>query len=182
VKGVESRKRISPSATLHPLMFSMPRYFFFLTNYPKCTRSGKDILEHYRQRGTFEDRSGEFNAVLGPHLSQIDCWKNDVSLTMALLAFNLSSFLRLELEAARQGSWDLVRFRDCVLKAGGRIVKHSSRLIVKLAKAVSTFWSILSARIARWRLPTTYPTRKGPQPRSWMPPPAHAHLELVYRE
>jgi hypothetical protein len=103
-------------------------------------------------------------------------------LIMALLAFNLSSFLRLELEAAHHGSWDLVRFRDCVLKAGGRIVKHGSRLVVKLAKAVSTFWSTLSTRVARWKLPTTFPTRKGPQPRRWMPPPAHAHLELVFRE
>jgi hypothetical protein len=63
---------------------------------------------------------------------------------MALLAFNLSSLLRLELEAAHGGSWDLVRFRDCVLKAGGRIVKHGNRLVVKLAKAVSAFWSTAS--------------------------------------
>ena len=164
------------------LLFEMPHYFFLITNHPRSTRSGWNILKHYRQRGTFEDRLSEFNTVLGPHLSQDDCWKNDVSLVMALLAFNLSSFLRLELEAARQGSWDLVRFRDCVLKAGGRIVKHGNRLVVKLAKAVSTFWSTLSARVARWRLPTTFPTRKGPQPRSWMPPPAHAHSELVFRE
>jgi len=164
------------------LLFDMPRYFFLLTNYPRSTRSGGAILQHYRQRGTFEDRLSEFNTVLGPHLSQIDCWKNDMNLVLALLAFNLSSFLRLELEAARNGSWDLVRFRDCVLKAGGRVVKHGNRLVVKLANAVSTSWSILSARIARWRFPNTYPQRKGPRPRSWMPPPAHAHLELVHRE
>jgi hypothetical protein len=164
------------------LLFDMPRYFFLLTNYPRSTRSGWDILQHYRQRGTFEDRLSEFNNVLGPHLSQDDCWKNDVTMIMALLAFNLSSFLRLELEAAHQGSWDLSRFRDCVLKAGGRIVKRANRLIVKLARAVSNFWSTLSARISHWRLPTTYPTRNGPQPRRWMPPPAHAHLELVHRE
>ncbi len=164
------------------LLFDMPRYFFLLTNHPRSTRSGWDILQHYRQRGTFEDRLGEFNTVLGPHLSQQDCWKNDVNLVMALLAFNLSSFLRSELEAAHHGSWDLVRFRDCVLKAGGRVVKHGSRLVVKLAKAVANFWSTLSARIARWRLPASYPTRIGPQPRSWMPPPAHAHLEMTYRE
>ncbi len=164
------------------LLFDMPRYFFLVTNHPRTTRSGRNLLGHYRQRGTFEDRLSEFNAILGPHLSQSDCWKNDVSLVMALLAFNLSSLLRLELEAAHGGSWDLVRFRDCVLKAGGRVVKHGNRLVVKLAKAVSAFWSTLSARVARWRLPTTYPTRTGPQPRSWMPPPAHAHLELVHRE
>ena len=164
------------------LLFDMPRYFFLLTNYPRSMRSGWDVLQHYRQRGTFEDRLSEFNDVLGPHLSQNDCWKNDASLIMALLAFNLSSFLRLELEAVHQGSWDLSRFRDCVLKAGGRIVKHANRLIVKLAKAVSNFWSTLSERISHWRLPTTYPTCKGPQPRRWMPPPTHAHLELVHRE
>jgi len=164
------------------LLFDMPRYFFLLTNHPKSTRSGWNILQHYRQRGTFEDRLSEFNTVLGPHLSQLDCWKNDVNLIMALLAFNSSSILRLELEAAHGGSWDLGRFRDCVLKAGGRIVKHGNRLIVKLANAVSIFWSTLSARIAQWKLPAHYPTRHGPTSRNWMPPPTHAHLELVHRE
>jgi len=46
-----------------------PRYFFLVTNWPPTLRSGEDLLAHYRKRGTFEDRLGEFNAAIGPHLS-----------------------------------------------------------------------------------------------------------------
>jgi hypothetical protein len=164
------------------LLFDMPRYFFLLTSYPKTVRSGLQILEHYRQRGTFEDRLSEFNVVLGPHLSQSDFGKNQVSLWLALLAFNLSSFLRLELEEANCAGWDLTRFRDYVLKAGARIVKRGRRLIVRVAKAVSAFWQKVSSRIASWKLPTSYAQARGPQHRDWMPPPDHAHLDLNYRE
>lgn len=164
------------------LLFDMPRYFFLITNYPKSTRTGLEALETYRQRGTFEDRLSEFNTVLGPHLSQSQFGRNEVSLWLALLAFNLSSFLRIELEEANRSSWDLIRFRECVLKAGGRVIRHARQLIIKITQAVSDFWSTLSARIARWELPTSYAQPDGPRRRPWVPPPKHAHLDLVYRE
>lgn len=130
---------------------------YLLDSLPISSLPDHGPLDRFGGSGTFEDRLSEFNAVLGPHLSQNDCWKNDASLVMALLAFTLSSLLSLELEASHGGSWDLVRHRDCVMKAGGRITKHGHRMVVKLAKALSAFWSTLSARVARWRLPITYP-------------------------
>ena len=160
----------------------MPEYFFLVTNYPPKRRSGEALLEHYRQRGTFEDRLGEFNQVIGPHLSQADFAENEVTFLLALLSYNLSSYLRLELEADAGGCWDLGRFRDYVLKAGGRVVKHSGRLVMYVAGAVSGFWSRLASCLCGWRLPGSFRSPCGPRPRPWMPPPRHAHLHLVLRE
>jgi hypothetical protein len=39
-----------------------PRHFFLGTTWSDAERSGVELLEHYRARGTFEDRIGEFNA------------------------------------------------------------------------------------------------------------------------
>lgn len=166
----------------HGLLFDMPRYFFLITNYSKSERTGQEALDMYRQRGTFEDRLAEFNTVLGPHLSHSEFGKNQISLWLALLAFNLASFLRIELERANGTGWDLIRFRECVLKAGGRVARHSRRLTIKVTQAISSFWSTLSTRIARWKLPPTFAQPSGPRRRPWVPPPRHAHLTLVYRD
>ena len=42
-----------------------PHYFFLVTNWQAERRSAWGLVEHYRKRGTFEDRLGEFNAVKG---------------------------------------------------------------------------------------------------------------------
>ena len=49
----------------------LPDYFFLVTNWPETQRSGQELLAHYRRRGTFEDRFGEFNGAIGPNLSRI---------------------------------------------------------------------------------------------------------------
>ena len=46
----------------------LPHYFFLVTNWTKTLRGGEEVLAHYRKRGTFEDRLGEFNEVIGPRL------------------------------------------------------------------------------------------------------------------
>jgi len=83
----------------------LPRYFFLITNWPKTLRSGEEVLAHYRKRGTFEDRLGEFNEVIGPHLSSREFVENEVTMLLAMLAFNMTTMLRNELEAALGGSW-----------------------------------------------------------------------------
>ena len=42
----------------------LPDYFFLVTNRPAEEISGEASLAHYRRRGTFEDRLGEFNAEI----------------------------------------------------------------------------------------------------------------------
>jgi hypothetical protein len=158
-----------------------PRHFFLVTNYPREQLAGEEAVEHYRQRGTFEDRVGEFNQAIGVHLSSPDFAANEALFLLALLAFNLASFLRLEMEEAGGGCWSLERFRDVVLKTGGRLVKHGRRLVLRIAQASQTFWECLSRRLRRWKFPASLPPPAGPQPRVWMPAPPHAHRTLVHR-
>jgi Transposase DDE domain group 1 len=159
-----------------------PDYFFLVTNYDEQQRDGPTILEHYRRRGTFEDRFGEFNQALGAQLSSPQFHENEATFLLCLLAFNLTNLLREELEDSLGSCWDLKRFRNYVLKAGGRVVKHSRRLVMHLAQAVVQFWSRVTDRIAGWRLAPRFGRVRGPTARAGRPPPRHAHLSEVLRD
>jgi hypothetical protein len=163
-------------------LFLEPDYFFLVAGWKEEELSGEAALEHYRKRGTFEDRLGEFNQALGTQLSSPEFRENEATFLLCLLAFNLSNMLRGELEDSLGGCWDLTRFRNYVLKAGGRVTKHSQRLIVHLAQAVVGFWERLVARISSWRLAPRFPLPRGPTRCEWRKPPCHAHLTEVLRD
>ncbi|HUU22069.1 MAG TPA: IS1380 family transposase [Phycisphaerae bacterium] len=164
-----------------------PRYFFLVTNWSAERRSAWDLLEHYRKRGTFEDRLGEFNAVIGPGLPAESFVANEASLLLKLLAFNLAGMIRGELEDSSGNGWDLRRVQQTVLKAGARVVEHAQRLIVDVAAAAGVLWARVLDRVGRWWRDEAWGRdaagrRAGPRPRPWVAPPAHAHLCLVLRE
>jgi len=160
----------------------LPRYFFLITNWPKALRSGEETLANYRKRGTFEDRLGEFNAVIGPHLSSREFVENEVTMLLALLAFNIASMLRNEFEDALGGCWDLHRFQQSVLRAGGRVVKHARRVWLHVEESVGSFWRVMTNRIGQLRLASRWSSPQGASHRDWVPPPSHAHLSLVLRD
>jgi hypothetical protein len=160
----------------------LPRYFFLISNWSKTVRSGEEVLAHYRKRGTFEDRLGEFNEVIGPHLSSREFVENEVTLLLALLAFNMTSMLRNEFEDALGGCWDLHRFQQSVLRAGGRVLKHSRRLWLHVEQGVASFWRIITGRIGQLRLASRWNSPRGARHRDWVPPPSHAHQTLVLRD
>ncbi len=160
----------------------LPRYFFLVTNWPKTLRSGEELLAHYRKRGTFEYRLCEFNEVIGPHLSSREFVENEVTMLLALLAFNVTSMLRNEFEDALGGCWDLHRFQQTVLRAGGRVVKHARRLWLHVEESVGPFWKVMTQRIAQLRLAPRWTKPRGARHRDYVPPPAHAHLALVLRD
>ena len=160
----------------------LPHYFFLVTNWPATTKSGKELLEHYRRRGTFEDRLGEFNEAIGPYLSSAEFVENEVTMLLALLAFNLTTMLRNEFEDALGGCWDLHRFQQTVLRAGGRVVKGARRLQLQIEESVGHFWTILTNRISKLRLASLWEPPHGARSRSYTPPPEHAHLSLVLRD
>jgi hypothetical protein len=160
----------------------LPDYFFLVTNHPVERVPGENILAKYRGRGTFEDRLGEFRGVIDPKLSSPSFAENEALLLVTLLAFNLANMLRCELESSAGSCWDLGRFQKSVLKAGGRVVKHSGKLLLDLAQAVIPLWQRLITCLQRWRFPGTLPAPRGPRARAYMPPPAHAFLAEVLRE
>jgi hypothetical protein len=158
----------------------LPHYFFLVTNRSVEKIGGEAALAHYRNRGTFEDRLGEFNATVGPRLSSPQFEENEATLLLALLAFNLASLLRGELEDGTGGCWDLGRFQRSVLKAGARVVKGSRRLLVDLAEAVVPLWESVLNRLRRWELPVRL-RHRGPACRIWIPQPPHAFVREVLR-
>ena len=158
-----------------------PRYFFLVTNWRPEQKDSWALLEHYRKRGTFEDRLGEFNAVIGNGLSAESFAANEASLLLKLLAYNLAGMLRGELEDASGTGWDLKRVQQTVLKVGARVVQHGGRLFVDVARAAGVLWGRLLERVNRWWRDEAW-GRRGPRRRRWVAPPAHAHLCLVLRE
>jgi hypothetical protein len=163
-------------------LFLEPDYFFLVTSYSAEQRPAEERLEHYRQRGTFEDRLGEFRQWIGPKLSSPDFATNEATLLLSLLAFNLANMLRCELEDGAGACWDLGRFQKSALKAGGRIAKRANRVFVYLAAAVVPLWEQLVARLRQWRLPKRFPAPRPPAYRPFIPPPRHAFLTRVIRE
>jgi DDE family transposase len=159
----------------------LPDYFFLVAGWKVEELDGPAALEHYRQRGTFEDRLGEFQQAIRPHLSHDDFQANEALLRLSLLAFNLASTLRIEYEAAAGSCFDLGRFQRDVLKAGGRVVKSAHRLKMYVARVVAPFWERLIACLHRWKLPTRFPPLRGARARVWLPPPRHAFLHEVRR-
>jgi hypothetical protein len=159
----------------------LPDYFFLVVGWKAEELDGPAALAHYRRRGTFEDRIGEFQQAIGPHLSHDEFAANEALLRLSLLAFNLASTLRIEYEASAGSCCDLGRFQRDVLKAGGRVVKHARRLVMHVARVVLPFWERLVDCLSRWKLPGRFPTPRGPRVRAWMPPPRHAFLREVRR-
>jgi len=163
-------------------LFLEPDYFFLITNHDQEKKDGEACLAHYRKRGTFEDRLGEFNQTVGSQLSSPKFHENEATFLLCLLAYNLTNMLRGELETSLGGCWDLKRFRNYVLKSGGRVAKHSRRLFVHLSQSVVRFWDRLVERISDWRPAARFPRVRGPTSQVWRPPPRHAHLSEVLRD
>jgi len=158
-----------------------PHAFFLVTNWRIEQRDGWALVEHYRRRGTFEDRLGEFNGAIGNGLSADSFEANEASLLLKLLAFNLAGMLRGELEDASGCGWNLKRVQRTVLKAGARVVAHGRRVLVDVARAAGVLWGRLLERVQRWWRDAAWGQR-GPRRRRWVAPPTHAHLCLVLRE
>ena len=159
----------------------LPTHFFLVVGWQPEELDGPAALTHYRQRGTFEDRIGEFQQAIRPRLSHDDFQANEALLRLALLAFNLASMLRIEYEGDAGSCFDLARFQRDVLKAGGRVVKRAGRLVLQVAQVVLPFWQRLVACLDRWKLPPRFPTPRGGYYRPWRPPPRHAFQTEVRR-
>jgi len=159
----------------------IPKYFFLVTNQSENTKDANELLDHYRQRGTFEDRIGEFNQAIAARLSSPTFAENEAMLLLSLLAFNLLAILRGEMESTSPNGWDLSRLQRTVLKAGARMVKGGRRIWFDVAAAVAPFWERLARRMRRWCWPDHWKLPFQPKSREYMPPPPHAHLSLVLR-
>lgn len=162
-----------------------PHHFCIVTNWPVERFSAGKLLTHYRRRGTFEDRLGEWN-TLGVNLSQDSFPKNEVTLLLSMLAFNLLEILRGEMESARDprenppqaSGWDMSRFRNIMLKVGGKLSRGGRRLWLDIAEGLAPLWQTLLARLGKLR-----PMQSTIQPATstFTPLPKHAYRSFTPR-
>jgi hypothetical protein len=158
-----------------------PDYFFLVVGWKQEDLSADAALAHYRPRGTFEDRIGEFNQAIGPSLSSPNFEANEATFLLSLLAFNMANMLRLEMEDGAGSCWSLGRFQRDVLKAGARVTKGARRLMLNVAQAVLPLWNVVVKRIAAWQLPDSFTSPLGAYAHAWTPPPAHAFMSDTRR-
>ena len=152
-----------------------PDYFFLVTSWPKAQRDPYALLDHYRQRGTFEDRYGEMNQSLRARFSSPAFAENEATMLLSFLAYNLAETLRRETELATGNGWDLGRFQRTVLHVGARLAKGSHQLRFLLMRSFASIWKTVAARIGRWKHSLA---KRIPRGRPLAPPPAHAWLSF----
>jgi len=160
----------------------MPRHFFLVTSWSYEQRTAAELLEHYRRRGTFEDRIGELSQSIAPRLSSPSFEENEVHLLVSLLAHNMLSILRGELECRSGNGWDVARVQRTVLKTAVRVTRAGRRLLIDVALPAVALWNGLMARMRRWTRPSWLPAPVLARWRKWIPPPRHAHLVPVLKE
>jgi len=190
MKRPPGRRPLEPRMWLHPLDYradswDRPRRvvlvvqereddllldrFFLVTSLRPEEMSRREVLEHYRQRGTAEGHMGELKDVLAPALSSTNRpkshWRgrkpqraseavdafacNEVRLLISVLAYQLMHIARRAMARATGTGWSLRRLRERVLRAGARLVLSGRRMTLALSSSAAPFWALLWPRIAR---------------------------------
>jgi len=134
-------------------------------------RRGTTLLEHYRQRGTFEGHLGEFKDAFDPALSSSPRVKahyrgcepaqrypsrnafacNEALLLLHALAFNLANVGREGLQQATGWGWTIRSFREHVLKTPARMLLHARRAVVVINDIAAYYWRGLARFVATLR-------------------------------
>src|SRR3954454_24944444 len=122
------------------------------------------------QRWWMEGHFGELMDVLAPTLSSTQRTKSryrdnplptlptgidaaarhEAILLLHLLAYELMHAGRRAMELATHTGWSLRRFRERVLRVGGRVLLHARRVTLVVAQTAAGFWSALWPRFERF--------------------------------
>jgi hypothetical protein len=138
-------------------------HFWLITSWTSAERSGEDLLEMYRQRGTAEGHMGELMSVLNPALSSAERPKtvyaghepevlsatvdsfgvNEMRLLLNAWAYETMHVGRVLMEQATGDGWSLQRFRDQLLKVAARVQLKSNYVRIAIASGAAHLWSAL---------------------------------------
>jgi hypothetical protein len=144
-------------------------HFWLITSLSVTAMPAVALLEHYRQRGTAEGLFGELMDVLAPALSSaprtkrhyrgrplpslptgLDAFaRNEALLLLHMLAYEVLHTGRCVLESASKTGWSLRRFRERVLRVGGRVVVHARRATLVITETAAHHWAMLWPRFER---------------------------------
>jgi hypothetical protein len=150
-------------------------HFWRLTSLSAAAVPAAELLAHYRQRGTAEGHFGELMDVLAPALSSTPRSKrhyrgsplpalptsldavarNEALLLLHLMAYELMHAGRRMMEIATGTGWSLRRFRERVLRLGGRVLIHARRITLVIAETAARHWATLWPRFERCAWPGT---------------------------
>jgi len=129
-----------------------PRVGFIVTNlnYPP-----KGIVRFYSGRGTAEQWIKEGKYAL--NWTRLSCHKfvaNQVRLALFVLAYNLGNFMRRFTLPEAMKHWSLTSLQTRLIKTGGRLVRHTRRLVFQLAEVLVSREMLagMLERIGRLRL------------------------------
>ena len=109
-----------------------PRVGFIVTN---MTAGPEGVVRFYNGRGTAEQWIKEGKYAL--NWTRLSCHRfvaNRVRLSLFVLAYNLGNFLRRLCLPKAVKHWSLRSVQVKLIKMGGRLVRHSRRLIFQLAE------------------------------------------------
>ena len=139
-----------------------PDYFFLVTNFGKKKMSGRQLLDFYRQRGTFEALLGEFKHTIAPKFSSLLFETNEAHLLLFGLSYNLMRIMALmskpqpiqsETGVKSIEAYDpiprLSTVRDMLLKVAGRLIRSGRKLIFDVPKTAILWWSRFFHRLER---------------------------------
>jgi hypothetical protein len=118
--------------------------FFLCTNQSRRRATQAQLLSHYRQRGCAEARIGEFVGQVLPNLSSHTHDRNEATLRLAALAYQVMHALRRRLETQQQRGLSLRRLRERVLSMSARCVRHARRLLFRVSEALGPVWTALA--------------------------------------
>ena len=142
--------------------------FFLVTSWTSAQKDAATLLEHYRQRGTFESHLGEFKDAFDPALSSSPRVKthyrgrvptkrydsrdafacNEALLLLHALAFNLANVGRQAIQQATGQGWTIRSFREHVLKTPARVLRHARRAVVVISDLAAYYWQCLGRFLA----------------------------------
>ena len=109
-----------------------PRVGFIVTN---MTAGPEGVVRFYNGRGTAEQWIKEGKYAL--NWTRLSCHRfvaNRVRLSLFILAYNLGNFLRRLCLPKAVRHWSLRSVQVKLIKMGGRLVRHSRRLIFQLSE------------------------------------------------
>lgn len=122
--------------------------FFLCTNLSRRRATQAQLLQHYRQRGCAEARIGEFVGQVLPNLSSHTHDRNEATLRLAALAYEVLHALRRRLETLQQRGLSLRRLRERVLSMSARCVRHARRVWFRVTQTLGAAWQQLAAALS----------------------------------
>lgn len=151
-------RRVVAKVEWHPGEL-FPRVGFIVTN---MTRSAKDLVHFYNQRGTAEQwiKEGK-GAIKWTRLSCRLFTANAARLQLHALAYNLGNFLRTLATPEPIKDWSLTSLREKLIKIGAKVVRHGRYVAFQMAEVAiprQVFADILQLVAALRSLPARVPT------------------------